>query len=66
MSDFEKALHNMFDCIWDCEIEHPIFQDTVGDLMRAVLEAYKLQMEKEDNFKRTFNLIKEQDDGEMA
>ena len=35
---FEKDLHNMFDHIWDCEINHPVFQDTVGDLMEAVLE----------------------------
>lgn len=35
---FEKDLHNMFDHIWDCDINHPVFQDTVGDLMEAVLE----------------------------
>ena len=41
MDNFEKMLHEMFDHIWDCEIDHPIFQDTVGDLMRAVIEAHK-------------------------
>lgn len=38
--DFEKQIHAMFDHIWDCEIEHPVFQDTVGDLMKAVIQAY--------------------------
>lgn len=38
--DFEKQLHSMFDHIWDCEIDHPMFQDTVGELMEAVLQAF--------------------------
>lgn len=38
--EFSKILHGMFDFLWDCEIEHPIFQDTVGDLMNAVIQAY--------------------------
>ena len=38
--EFEKSLHEMFDSIWDCDINHPIFQDTVGELMGAVLQAY--------------------------
>lgn len=38
--DFERQLHDMFDHIWDCEIDHPIFQDTVGDLMTAVIQSY--------------------------
>ena len=38
--EFSKIIHNMFNHIWDCEIEHPIFQDTVGDLMNAVIQAY--------------------------
>lgn len=38
--DFEKKLHDMFETIWDREIDHPIFQDTVGDLMEAVLQAF--------------------------
>ena len=41
MSDFEKELHAMFDHIWDCEIDHPVFQDTVGELMEAVIQAYE-------------------------
>lgn len=35
--EFENELHNMFGHIWDCEIDHPIFQDTVGDIMEAVI-----------------------------
>ncbi len=38
---FEQQIHAMFDHIWDCEIEHPVFEDTVGDLMRAVIMCYK-------------------------
>lgn len=41
MSDFEKMIHNMFDHIWDCDINHPVFEDTVGDLMNAVIQCYK-------------------------
>lgn len=41
MSEFEKNLHQMFNHIWDCEIEHPIFQDTVGELMSAVIQLYE-------------------------
>ena len=39
--DFEKQIHAMFDHIWDCEIDHPVFQDTVGDLMGAVIQCHK-------------------------
>ena len=42
MSDFEKKIHDMFDHIWDCEINHPIFRDTVGELMTAVIKCYEL------------------------
>jgi hypothetical protein len=38
--DFEKQIHAMFDHILDCKIEHPIFQDTVGELMKAVIQAH--------------------------
>lgn len=38
---FEHDIHAMFDHIWDCEINHPIFEDTVGDLMMAVIQCYK-------------------------
>lgn len=41
MSDFAKEIHNMFDHIWDCEIDHPAYQDTVGELMEAVIQAYE-------------------------
>ena len=38
----------MFDHIWDTEIDHPMFDDTVGELMAAVLEAFdKAQPESE-------------------
>ena len=37
---FEESIHSMFDHIWDCEIDHPAFQDTVGDLMTAVIQAF--------------------------
>lgn len=37
---FEKSMHDMFDHIWDTEIDHPVFQDTVGELMEAVLRAF--------------------------
>ena len=41
MTEFEKGLHDMFDHIWDCEINHPVFQDTVGDLMLAVIQLHE-------------------------
>ncbi len=41
MSDFEKQIHSMFDHIWDCDINHPVFEDTVGDLMEAVIQCYQ-------------------------
>ena len=41
MSEFEKGIHQMFDHIWECEIDHPIFQDTVGELMSAVIQLYE-------------------------
>lgn len=45
---FERLLHEMFDHIWDTKIDHPVFDDTVGDLMAAVLEAFdKVQPESE-------------------
>lgn len=40
MTKFEKQLHDMFDHIWDCKIDHPVYQDTVGDLMSAVIQAH--------------------------
>ena len=41
MSEFEKQLHNMFDRIWDCDINHPVYEDTVGELMEEVIRCYK-------------------------
>ncbi len=35
--EFENELQDMFGHIWGCEIDHPIFQDTVGDIMEAVI-----------------------------
>lgn len=52
MTEFEKGLHSMFDHIWDCEIEHPIFQDTVGDLMKAVIQLYNSLSKPEQTKKR--------------
>ena len=34
---FEEKIRGMFDSIWGCEIDHPVFQDTVGELMGAVI-----------------------------
>ena len=39
--EFEKKIYAMFDSVWDCKIEHPVFDDTVGDMMRAVIQCYK-------------------------
>lgn len=41
MGNFEKQIHSMFDHIWDCDIDHPVFEDTVGDLMEAVIQCYQ-------------------------
>lgn len=37
MQTFEKGLRDMFSSIWDCRIEQEVFEDTVGDLMKAVV-----------------------------
>ena len=34
---FEEKIRGMFDSIWDCEIDHPMYQDTVGELMGEVI-----------------------------
>ena len=34
---FEKGLRDMFSTMWDCKIEQEVFEDTVGDLMKAVV-----------------------------
>ena len=38
--EFKSLLLGMFDSIWDVEIDHPVFQDKVGELMEGVLQAY--------------------------
>lgn len=48
-TDFEIQIHAMFDHIWDCEIEHPVFQDTVGDLMEAVIQVHNNAAQPERN-----------------
>lgn len=60
MDNFEKMLHDMFDSIWDCEIDHPLFQDTVGELMKAVIEAHK---KAQLDFDITAKIDKAYDDG---
>lgn len=39
-NEFVKGLDDMFDTIYDCEIEHPVFQDTVREIIDAVIELY--------------------------
>ena len=39
--EFKSLLLCMFDSIWDVEIDHPVFQDTIGELMEGVLQAYR-------------------------
>ena len=43
--EFKSLLLGMFDSIWDVEIDHPVFQDTVGELMEGVLQAYRQAVE---------------------
>lgn len=37
---FKEKIVGMFSSIWDCEIDHPVFQDKVGELMLAVVQLY--------------------------
>lgn len=46
--EFQKNLFEMFSSIWDCEIDHPAFQDTVGELMNAVIQLYKKAVKCDD------------------
>lgn len=39
--EFKDGLLKMFSSIWECEIDHPMFQDTVGELMNGVMQLYK-------------------------
>ena len=44
--EFKSKLYEMFSSIWECEIDHPVFQDTVGELMAAVARLYKQAVER--------------------
>lgn len=46
--EFKSILLGMFDSIWDVEIDHPVFQDTVGELMEGVLQAYRYAVKWDD------------------
>lgn len=61
---FANQIHAMFDHIWDCEIEHPVFQDTVGDLMQAVIQAYHNAAQPEE--KTRADRIRAMPDEELA
>lgn len=39
--EFKEKILGMFSSIWDCEIDHPVFQDKVGELMDAVVALYR-------------------------
>ena len=39
--EFDRNLLEMFSSIWESEIDHPVFQDTVGELMAAVSQLYR-------------------------
>lgn len=38
---FFNGLWEKFGDVWDCEIDHPKYQDTVGDMMRDVIKIYR-------------------------
>ena len=59
MNDFEGMLRDMFSSIWDCEIDHPLWQDTVGEIMTAVIQAHEKCMPEpcEDAVSRQAALI---------
>lgn len=37
---FIEGLDSMFSSVWDCKIDHPLWEDTIGDFMRAVIQLY--------------------------
>lgn len=39
--EFKDGLLKMFSSIWECEIDHPMFQDTIGELMDGVMQLNK-------------------------
>ena len=45
--EFKDGLLKMFSSIWECEIDHPMFQDTVDELMNGVMQLYKKAVKRE-------------------
>lgn len=45
---FKGQILCMFSSIWDCEIDHPVFQDKVGELMDAVVDLYRKAVKRDD------------------
>ena len=45
--EFKDGLLKMFSSIWECEIDHPVFQDTIGELMNGVMQLYKKAVKRE-------------------
>lgn len=58
--NFENGIHKMFDHIWDAKIEHPVFADTVGDLMEAVIQLYHNTVRRPD-FMPTYEVERKYD-----
>jgi hypothetical protein len=46
--EFKEKILGMFSSIWDCEIDHPVFQDKVGELMDAVVALYRKAVKWDD------------------
>ena len=46
---FKGKILCMFSSIWDCEIDHPVFQDKVGELMDAVVDLYRKAVKWNDS-----------------
>lgn len=38
--NFDEEINKIFEPIWNCEIEHPEYQEKVGDLMDEVKNVY--------------------------
>lgn len=45
--EFKEKILGMFSSIWDCEIDHPVFQDKVGELMDAVVALYRKAVKRD-------------------
>ena len=39
-AEFAEAVRAMFANIWDCKIDHPQYQDTVGEILEKVIELH--------------------------